>query len=352
MARDITAEFYRKIIWDALLLFAIMVIGTIGYYYFGEEKYSILDCFYMTVITISTIGYTEIVDLSNNPWARVFNIGILAAGIGTMTYFLTSFTAFIVEGKLSKSFSRKKMDKIIANLKDHFIVCGGGHIGVYLLHELVTAGHPIVLIDINPDREEELRGDFPDLLYITGDATRDSVLQAAGIDRAVGLFANTLDDSVNLMVVLSAKHLNPKIRVVAQCQNPNTVGKLEMVGSDVTVVPHEIGGTRMASEMINPRATSFLAVMLKDQNRNLSIEEVTIPPQQEGLAIADLDLKRFPNVLVLAIRHIDDWTYNPPRTHTLEAGDTLVLMTTPEERKQLEKSFILGSAPTHTHKMV
>lgn len=332
-------SFFSRFLWPFISLIVILIVATIGYWYFGNGEYTLLDCFYMAIITISTIGYTEIVDLQHSPAGRIFNIVILISGIGVTTYVLSTFTASIVEGKLSKAFSRKKMDKKISELRHHYIVCGGGIVGIHLIRELAISTTPILLVDNNPDWDNELNNLFPKLHYLTGDATDTDTLIKAGVNHAAGLFANTLDDNVNLMIVLTAKHINPNVRVISQSQNVKHVEKIKAVGAESVIVPQEIGGSRMASEMINPRVTSFLNVMLHDQDRNLCIEEVPIPKKNAGMTLASLDLRRFPNVLILAVKHANHWVYNPPRSLRLQDSDSLVLMTTPKERKELEKQF-------------
>lgn len=335
--RNITSDLYHKLFLAALALLTVLIIGTFGFDHFGRGKYSLLDCLYMTVITISTIGYTEVVDLTHTDAGKIFNMGIMVSGIGVMTYLLSTVTAFVVEGKLSKSFHISAMENKISHLTGHYIVCGGGSIGIHLIAELALSDRPIVLVDNNPDREDELKGEFPDLLHLTGDATDNETLEKAGIMAAHGLFANTLDDNVNLMVVLTAKQLKPDLRVVAQCQTPKHVQKMKAVGAESVIVPHEIGGSRMASEMVNPRVTSFLNVMLRDSTRDLCIEEVAVPQANHGMELSEVDLRQFPNMLVLAVRHEDDdYIYNPPRNFHLEGGDRLVVMTTPEEAIKLE----------------
>ena len=180
---------------------------------------------------------------------------------------------------------------------------------------------------------------FPELLFVEGDATDSDTLQKAGIQDAVGLFAVTGDDNQNLVISLTAKQTNPKIRVIARCNDVKNLDKIKKAGADAVVSPSYIGGLRIASEMIRPTAVSFIDVMLRDREKNLRIEEVVVPPSFEGKPLGALNLRAFPSILLLAIKTNGDWLYNPPRNHILTRGNTLIVMITTDDRLRIERLF-------------
>ncbi|MBF0609232.1 MAG: NAD-binding protein [Magnetococcales bacterium] len=319
-----------------------MSVGTTGYRLFGGSKYSLADCAYMTFITISTIGYGEIVDIAHKPGGRVFTMFIAFFGIGVLSYMLSNFTAFVVGGELKEAFWRKRMENKIKALSSHYIVCGVEGDGFYILNEIYTTSRPCVVIEIDKKRIERVLEMFHAQVVIEGDATDNNVLLSAGIERAKGLFAAAGDDNVNLVVSLSAKQLNPEIKVVARCKELKNLSKMKKAGADVVVSPHFIGGMRMASEMFRPTVVSFLDMMLRDKDKNLRIEDVVVPEDVTPRTVASLHLKRYPTCMLLAIKTTQErWIYNPPEHQMINPGDTLVIMTTPGERIELRKMFHL-----------
>jgi len=330
------SEIQRKVLWASIALIVVLSIGTSGYWLIGDQQYSILDCFYMTVITISTIGFTEVIDLSGNPQGRLFTIALALTGIGVLTYLLSNFTASVVEGELNEIFRRKKMEKMIQKYHDHFIVCGADSVSQYIMGELYSTQRRFVLVDLDQSKIEALMEPFPNHAFVEGDATDDSIQRKAGIERAQGLFAVTGDDNQNLVICLTAKQLNPKVKVVSRCRQVKNVGKMEKAGADSVVSTSSIGGLRMAAVMVRPAVVSFLDVMLRD-NKNLRIEEATVGQSLVGSPLSSLHFEKYPSTLLLAIRTGSDYLYNPPRSHRIRQGEVLVIMTTPQERAEFQK---------------
>jgi len=321
-----------------LLLF-ILLSGSLAYYIIGHRAYSFLDCFYMTFITISTIGYGEVIDLSASPSGRVFTMLMALAGIITLTYTFSMITALIVEGNLTDSFRRKKMEKMIEQSGDHFIVCSAERVGTHIINELASTQRPYVVIEQHPEHIEELLEKCPDALYVMGDATDNEVLLKAGIKRAIGLFATEDDDNRNLVVCFSASQLSPNLRVVSLAREPKNIDKMKQAGAASVISAEQIGGLRMASEMARPAVVSFLDIMLRDKERNLRIEEVSVPATLAGTSLLDLKLKRFRDLLLMAIKEGANWIYNPEETHLLSTDSVLVFMGTPDARIKLEKEL-------------
>jgi voltage-gated potassium channel len=332
-------QFCKKNLGLAVFLAATLSVGTLGYSILGKGQYSFVDCLYMTVITITTIGYSEIVDLSHNPAGRVFTMFIAFSGIGIATYLFSNVTALMVEGRLKEIFWRKRMEKDIGKLKKHYIICSAEDVGFYVTHELQTTQRPFVVVDTDKTKTERALKSFPELLFVEGDATDSDTLVKAGIREAAGLFAVTGDDNQNLVISLTAKQTNPGIRVVARCNDVKNLDKIKKAGADAVVSPSYIGGLRVASEMIRPTAVSFIDVMLRDTDKNLRIEEVSVPPSFEGRPLRALNFQLFPSILLLAIKTNGDWVYNPPRDYILKQGNILVVMITTEDRLHLEGLF-------------
>lgn len=231
------------------------------------------------------------------------------------------------------------MNKIINRLKGHYIVCGVGGVGFHVLSELSSTKRAHVIIDNDRAKIERMLEIFGDSPFIEGDATDSDVLLTAGIKEAEGLFAITGDDSKNLVISLSAKQLKPNIKVVARCHDLKNMEKMKKAGADAVISPGFIGGLRMASEMVRPTVVSFLDTMLRDKEKNLRVEQIVMTEDFIGKTISSLDLRAYPNILLLAVKTGMDWVYNPPHDYCLKCGDTLILMTTPEERTMLENAI-------------
>jgi len=340
MVELIPRDVRRKLLWSGLALVTVLVIGTLGYRLIAGSGTSLVDCFYMTFITVATIGFEETVSLKGHPGGRLFTVLISLGGAGVMTYLVMTLTAFIVEGQINAAFRRRRMERVIERFREHFVVCGAEGAALYILNELRTTSRPFVVVD--PDRGllEKLAAVYPNVAFIEGDATDNETLQSAGIDQARGLFAVTADDNQNLVVCLTAKQLNPRIRVVVSCQELRNADKMRKAGADSVVSPTYIGGLRMASEMIRPAVVSFLDTMMSRKEEPLRVEEVVVPAGLSPRAVADLDLGRFRHSLLLAVKAKGGWSYNPPRETVVSPGEALVIMTTPEERQQIETALL------------
>ena len=331
-----------RFIWCGVFLMAVILIGTVGYWFIGDRHYSFVDTLYMTIITIATIGFGEIIDMSGNPGGRIFTIFLAIAGIGTLTYLFTNLTGLVVEGALTESFRRRKMENKANNYRDHYIVCGFGRVGNYIAEELHGTRRPYVIVEEDKEVVEEALQSLPDQIVLEGDATNNDILIKAGIERAKGLFAVTGDDNQNLVISLTARQLNHAVRVVARCTDIRNDEKIKRAGADAVVSPGFSGGLRMASEMLRPAVVSFLDMMLREQDQNLRVEEISLPDAFVGKALSALDLRRHPQTLVLAIKTKDGWIYNPPRDYVVGTMDTLVYISTPEGKAELEK-FLLAA---------
>lgn len=329
-----TSHVYRSFIWAFLALILVMVIGTLGYRIIGGPQYSWVDCFYMTFITVATIGFSEVIDLSHSPAGRLFTVLVALFGIGATTYVLSALTAFILEGDINEAWRRRKMQSKIAKLKDHYIVCGIGRVGINVAHELEITNRTSVIVDQDLQRIEHYVSQHPDQLYLHGESTDNDILLAAGVERAIGLFAVAADDSQNLVISLSAKQINPKLRVIARCHDVKNFDKTRRAGADEIVSPDFIGGLRIVSAMVRPNVVSFLDDMIKS-NENMRMEEVVIPFGY-SCDLYKLFNPTLSDCILLAIKQNDKWAFNPSMQLTANFGDVLMVMTTPNGRRRLE----------------
>ncbi|MEA3496190.1 MAG: potassium channel protein [Bacteroidota bacterium] len=329
---------FKRLRFTGLLFLIVLVGGAIGYH-LVEPEYTLFEGLYMTVITIATIGYGEIVDMSNNVSARIYTMVLSFAGIGVLTYFVSNLASIIIEGNLNESFKMKKMEKRIKKLNDHYIVCGCGNVGVNIVNELIKTKRSFILAGIEKDQINNLIEINDDFMGLIGDPTDDEFLIQLGITKAKGIFVNTGDDNINLVVCVSAKHLNPNITLVSECLEINNIEKLKIAGADKVISPTFIGGLRMASEMIRPTVTGFLDEMMRGTNDELRVEEINISSKYAGKTLADLNIETFKKTVLLSIREDGKWIYHPEQGHILKETTTLIIMTTPKDRISLEEHY-------------
>jgi voltage-gated potassium channel len=337
-----TTGIRRQLIAGFLGVIVTLFGGSFGYYLIGQGRWKFDDCLYMTAISLSTVGYGEIIDVGSVPGARLYTIILILLGMGVIVFFASTVVAFIVEGEIKQYFGRRRMIRDIDRLRNHIIVCGAGSTGTSAIREMIATRTPFVVIDEDEDQLKKViieDGTGP-FLYISGDITADSVLIEAGIRHARGLLAALREDKDNLFLVISARQLNPNLRIVSRGTEPNITEKLKRAGADVVVSPNTIGGMRMASEMIRPRAVEFLDSMLRDRERNLRVEEVTITESSRfsGKTIKDADIRSHADALVIAVRsHEGGYRHNPKPEHRLEPGTVLIVIGVVDEMEKLRR---------------
>ena len=321
------------------LLCAVLIFGTVGYMLLTEGKYSWFDCFYMTFITVATIGFGEIIDMSSNQPARILTVVIGILGAGNLSLLFSVVTVALLETDLNGTLRRRRMEKVIRKLKGHYILCGFGRVGRNIAHELEATNRHFVAIDEDLERLQEFKEKNPGLLYLHGDASDDDMLLAADLEDAKGVFAITGDDSRNLMIVITAKQLKPTIRVVARCQEARNTEKMRKAGADAIVSPDFTGGMRIAAAMIRPHVVSFLDEMLRSEKK-LRIEEIPIPAGFIPKPIGTLKLRSANYVLLAARERNGNWQFNPDKDFLLKPGFTLIAMANPVGRQEIEGLLI------------
>lgn len=323
----------RHLLRSALAAVTVLTLGTLGYRMLGGPGYSWLDCLYMTFITITTIGYTEVVNVSGYEYGRLFTILIGFSGIGVMGYVFTSATAFMLEGQFNEVRRRSRMENKIAQLRNHYIVCGMGLVGSNVVRGLELSGQLFVLVDVEHKHLQEYVTLHPNCLYVMGDATDDAVLLAAGIKHAKGVFAVAHEDNQNLVISLSAKQLNPAVRVVARCHQLKNFAKIRSAGADEIVSPDYSGGRRLLSAMVRPHAAGFVDDVMRGEG-DLRLEEILVPAALHGQPLKVL-YRDNRDSMVVALKHSGGMLFNPAPDHVLERGDVLIAMATQEGRSRL-----------------
>ncbi len=260
----------NRLIISFSFLIVVVAVGTIGYMII--ENWHFFDALYMTIITIGTVGFREVAPLSHP--GQVFTMWLIIFGIGVGGYALANLSAFIVEGHIQNIFRGRKMQKQINQLQNHIIVCGYGRTAVEIVNELVKAKKPFVIIENKEDVIEELKAHG--LLVLDGDATDDEVLEEAGVYRAEGLITTLPNDADNVYVVLTARGMNPKLRIVSRAIDEQSSRKLMRAGANKVISPYAIAGKRMANLLLKPRIVDFLDIMSQSEELELKIEEVKI----------------------------------------------------------------------------
>lgn len=323
-----------KALWGGGALITVTAIGTLGFRLIGGPEHGWLDALYMTFITVTTIGFGEIIDMSHSAVGRAFTMLIGTAGLATIWFLFSTLTVFLLEVDLNATLRRKRMQRTIGNMTGHYVVCGFGRVGQNVGAELEMTGRAYAAIDQDLHTLEERKERDDSLLYLNGDASDDDILIAAGLERARGIFAVTGDDSLNLMITMTARQINPRIRIVARCHEPRNIAKLKKAGADEVVSPDFTGGVRIVAAMIRPHVVSFLEEMLRSEHR-LRVEEVKVPASFEPRPLERLRT-RSPHYVLLAIRGPQDWVFNPQDDAVLMPDDTLIAMCTPSGRRELE----------------
>lgn len=323
-----------------LLLTGMFVVGTCGFMILGRGEYSLLDCIYMTAISLTTVGYADTLDVSKTTAGRIYTIVLLVVGMGVTLYSVSAMTAFVVEGHLRRLFRERAMQKRIDALSDHYILCGAGETGGHVFHELVAAEENFVVIEQSSEVLERISKESPkELLYVVGDATRESVLEQAGIQRAKGLVAALTGDKDNLFLVVSACFVKPGLRVVAKCIDYRSMAKFKRAGADHVVSPTFIGGLRIASELLRPNVVSFFDNMLRGRDKSILVDEVEVPENAFaiGKSLKELRIGERTGMLVIAVRDPGSelFDYNPGGERTLFAGSLLVVIGRSTESQQL-----------------
>jgi voltage-gated potassium channel len=322
------------------LIALTLLTGTVGFTVI--EGYPVFDAFYMTLITVSTVGYAEIHTLSHA--GRVFNSFLIFFGVTTLFFAIGAMTQSIIELELGEYFGKRRTRRMIEKLDRHFIICGYGRVGRNASQELKRAGVPFVIADRNPDRVEKAM--LAGLLAVEADATRDETLHAVGITRARGLVSALATDADNLFVILSAKNLNPRLYVATRAGEEEAEEKLRRAGADAVFAPYTAAGYRLAQAVLRPHVFQFFDFATKNMGLDVDIEQVRVEEVSEfaSRTLEQARIRRELGVIVLAIRKTDGrMLFNPPAETVISAGDHLIVMGEPNNLRTLENMMSVGT---------
>ncbi|MEW6350341.1 MAG: NAD-binding protein [Thermodesulfobacteriota bacterium] len=323
-------EHFRPLLKALCGIILVLVGGTLGYKV--VEGWGYLDGFYMTVITISTIGFKEVHDLSPN--GQVLTIAIILSGMGMMGYALVTGTRLIVEGEVQQLLTRRRSMKAIGKISDHFVICGFGRMGSLVCHELHARKIPFLVIEPRTEIQDKvIEAGF---LLIPGDATEEEVLISAGIKKARGLVSLLPNDALNVYVVLTARQLNPALEIIARAEEESAHGKLQMAGANRVISPYKLGGMRLVMGILKPTVMNFLEVAMDHKDLNVDIEEVRLGEESPycGKALVETDIRRDLNLIIIAVEKKNGpMVFNPGPNTVIECHDTLIAM---GEREKLD----------------
>jgi voltage-gated potassium channel len=324
----------RRALQITILLAILLAFGTIGFILIG--RYQPFNAFYMTVITITTVGYGEIEPLDHA--GRVFNSVLLLFGVIVMFYIMGSITQMLIEIELGNLFGKRRNKKMIDQLRDHYIICGYGRVGRAAAAELARSGKHFLIIDRAEAKVE--RAMKQGYLAVNADCSHDEVLRESGIDRAKGLIAALASDADNLYLILSSKTLNPLLNVVTRVSEDEAEAKMRRAGADAVLLPYTVAGSRLAQAILRPHVFEFLDVTsMKSMGLNVGIEQVRVSADCSlaGKSLRDLQLRRDLGIIVLAIRRHDArMEFNPAAESVLQSDDHLIVMGDSEAVHKLE----------------
>ncbi len=325
----------RKIVWAAIVFVAVTAAGALGFYIIERPRdWSVLDSIYMAVITVSTVGFTEVHEPS--PLGRVFTIILILVGVGAFMYVATTVANYVIAGELQGLWSQRRMEKKIAQLSGHFIVCSYGRMGSQVADEFNREDQPVVIVD---HTEAPFRRALHDgYLAVQGDAGNDDVLRQAGIERARGLVSCLDDDAGNLMVVLSARALNEKLLIVSRTNRHETTSKLIAAGANRVLWPYGLGGRRMAQMALRPSVVEFLEIVMHDEELELLLEEVQIAIDSalSDVAIGLAEVRGKTGAMLVAVRQrTGKMIVAPPPETVLSPGDIAVALGTRDQLSRL-----------------
>jgi voltage-gated potassium channel len=331
----------KRLLWMFAISAGLLVVGTLGYWLL-EEEYTLFDALYMTVITLTTVGYGETHKLHRE--GQVFTILLLLGGVLTFFFTTTEIIRWIVSGEMQALIGRQRMERSLAALANHMIICGFGRMGRAVCQEFARRGLPFVIID----RNAELLATFevPQGIALSGDATSDDILKKAGVDRARALVAVTAEDADNLYITMSARLLNPKLFIVARAEGEPAEQKLVRAGANRVVSPYALSGFKMAQAVLQPNVVDFLELATQTEHLDLQIEETLVDAggALAGRTLRESRLRLELGIIIVAIKKASGHLLsNPQGDAVMEAGDTLIAI---GHRQQLDQLEQLARDPT------
>ena len=327
----------KHLITGIIIALCIVLFGTVGYILI--EGWEFLDALYMTIITISTVGFSEVHHISKA--GRLFTIVLVFFGVGFTLYIAAAVVQFMVEGRIRIILGRRRLEKKIDRMKNHYIVCGYGRIGRVLCKNLKRKPLDLVVVEKNPELTSVMDADG--VLYISGDAADEENLIRAGIKRAKGLVAVLASDADNVFLVLTARQLDPDLLIIARASQEESKSKLRAAGANTVESPYDMGAASMAHRIIRPTVTSFLALAFAHKRKDIQMEEIPVSASSElvNVMLKDTGIRQKYNLIIIAIKKQDNsMLFNPSFEATIEVGDTVIAVG--EEVNLLKLEHILN----------
>ena len=324
---------FRNLKFIAIALAVLTLIAMAGFHFI--EGWTWFDGFYMVITTFSTIGYQEVHPLSHA--GRIFNVGLILAGVSLVFLGIGSLTQALLEFSLRSFFGRRKMEREIERLSGHYIICGAGRVGRSAARELARKPAPFVIVEQNETKAARFANEW--LLHV-GDATQEQTLRQLHIERASGLVAATTTDATNLYIVLTARNLNPELKIIARASEEDAEKHLLKAGADAVVSPYAFAGQRIAQSFLRPHVVTFLDTATTHLGMDLEIGEVAVHADSEfaGKTVGSSRIRQERGVIILAIKREQGMHFNPSPEDIIQPGDTLIAMGQPMQLRQLEQA--------------
>ena len=322
----------KKVRYSLTTLAILIGGGTLGYSII--EDWGAFEALYMTIITLATVGYSEVHTLSHQ--GQIFTIFLIVFGVGTIAYTIGSMIQFMVEGQLYQLLGRKKVQKQISRLQGHYIICGYGRIGRLISHEFAAKPLPFIVVENNPDQCRQLEEDG--YLYIAGDATQDEVLELAGIHQAKGLITAVASDSANVFITLTTRGIKPDLFIMARSSEEGAEVKLIRAGANKVISPYTIGASRMAQVILRPAVVDFINIATGPENIELQMEEIPVAPESTlvGKNLSQSEIRKELKLIIIGIKHNERMIFNPEAKTIIEAGHILIALGESPDIQKLE----------------
>jgi voltage-gated potassium channel len=332
-------HFRNDLLIAALLFFSLVAYGTLGYHY--SQNYDWVDAVYMTIITVTTVGFGEVLPLDNT--GKLITISLILTSIVIYGYAITVITEYVVGENIFKKIIDRRMKNKIKKFSNHIIIVGYGRTGKQAVKKLQNYNRKVVIIDVNKPEKDDII-DYENILFIEGDATKDEVLSDAGIINADSLMTTMHTDADNLFVVLSARQMNKNLKIVSRSSNKKTAHKMKLAGANRTIMPEVIGGDYMASLVVTPDLVEFInALSMEEVSHKTNLEEIhfnELPEKYQGKSIANLDLRRQTGCSIIGYKTGDNkYIINPSAETILEKDSAIIVLGQPEQIEKLNHLF-------------
>tara|TARA_B100000683_G_scaffold277760_1_gene338668 strand:+ start:8869 stop:9888 length:1020 start_codon:yes stop_codon:yes gene_type:complete len=331
---------FKNIIYSISFLFIVIVVGIIGFMIL-EPRYTFLEAVYMTIITIATVGYREVYEPSEG--VMVFISVLIVTSFGTFAYAVSAISAYIIDGEFREYFKEYKVKSEVSKLNNHVVICGYGRNGSQAVTIMEKHNQPFVVVEQDPVVIEDIKKHSPEALIVSGDATHDEILLEAGIDKAKSLITTLPSDSNNLFVVLSARSINNKLKIISRASEDNSDKKLRIAGANNVIMPDKIGGAHMASLVMKPDIIEFMDYISAQGQIDVNLEEISfdeLPSKFKNKTITEIGIRRITGANIIGLKESDgDFVVNPMPETVITAKTKMFVLGTPDQIKKLKELF-------------